>query len=99
MGVFFADGKCIKQPDDATGQYLETPASRSFHDLDARTNDKNFIRDFLVATGWKDGNDLVIQVIGEYNLNPGKNYAHFQYDATYRVIGSTFGFVTNEPRN
>jgi hypothetical protein len=71
------DGKCIKQPDDVTGQFLESPALKSFHSLDGRTNDNNLIRDFLVATGWKDGNNLLILILGVYQFRAGEPYVHF----------------------
>ena len=92
------DGNCVRQMDDTTAQVWEEPALKSFHALDHRTNDENFIRDFIVATGWKDGNDLELQIIGSYNLTPGKIYARFEYTATYRVIGTTFGFITSESK-
>jgi hypothetical protein len=92
------DGKCVKQPDDVTGQFLESPALKSFRSLDGRTNDNNLIRDFLVATGWKDGNNLLIQIIGVYQLRAGEPYVHFQDDVTIQVIDSTFGYVTSEAK-
>jgi hypothetical protein len=100
LWVFYLpSGQCIKQPDDLVGRFLEGSALKAFHSMDAGANDTTFIRDNLVGTGWKRGNDLEVQVTAEYYIIRGKAYTHFQYDFLARIIGSTFGVLyTSEPK-
>jgi hypothetical protein len=92
-------GECIKQPDDLVGRFLEALALKAFHSMDAGANDTTFIRDNLVGTGWKKGNDFEVQVTAEYYIIRGKAYTHFQYNIVARIIASTFGVVySSEPK-
>lgn len=94
--ISLPDGKCIKQPDDATGTFFGSAAERAFRAIDARVSDRTLIRETFTAKEWKNGNDLVIHAFGEYQFVQGKAYTPFTYFGTFHVIGSTFGFVTGE---